>query len=41
VGSISLDEGNDGNEPLDGSAENDYHYGMLSMSRGLMFFDSF
>jgi len=41
VESISLDEGNNGNEPLDGGAENDRCYGMLIMSRGLMFFDSF
>jgi hypothetical protein len=32
---ISLDEG------LDGSVENDRCDGMSSMSRGLMFFDSF
>jgi hypothetical protein len=38
---ISSDEGKDGNEPLDGGGKNDCHDGTSSVSRGLMFFDSF
>jgi hypothetical protein len=39
---ISSYEGKDGNdEPLDGGGKNDCRDGMSSVSKGLMFFDSF
>jgi hypothetical protein len=31
---ISSNEGEDGNEPLDGGVKNDHHDGMPNMSRG-------
>jgi hypothetical protein len=38
---ISSHEGKDGNELLHGGSKNDYRDGMLSVFKGLMFFDSF
>jgi hypothetical protein len=38
---MSSYEGKDDNEPLDGGGENDCHDGMLNVSKGLMFFNSF
>jgi hypothetical protein len=38
---ISSYEGKDGDEPLHDGGENDYRDGMLSVFKGLKFFDSF